>query len=823
MKLFLILFFCSFFITAVLYGSSSRENDPRKVVGIEFKHNFKNTGFLQNNVFVNVKTVKCVVNFFFGKVVLNIPVGLSATFSSFSIVMKAGDKEWTISNLKAHRKYNYTNIYGNGSLPTQADVIVRYHNIVANLSLLGNNYVGPRVIEKVITTIAPIEEKDNDSMKFIELTCDFSDFSVNSLNNTPSLSTFQGCYPSVSFVNDFPTTAVVKVISQYDAIFASNFFVNALQSIGTNNFHEALSDYITEIIVEPGRLVTMPDTNGCFFITANFNGDNDQDGLSDEEEFFYFNTNPFEPDTDFDGLNDFDEVYGKNICLELSSGDKYRNVKTIPFWFDSDGDGISDGDEYLKRFPYENNGVVNHYLTDPCAYDTDDDGLNDKVDPYPLISCFDPNDTFISSEWANYWSELALGAGISVNDILLPNADSDGDGINNLTEMKNRTCPVFTNGFRKYLFEPQSMNIPLLDSGVVTNSFSLKIFSERMITGAVFAANADWQPTLFMNGLSALWFDCPVLSENYEAITFACNNFVELSFSFVIDFSFLNKSILYHELHVVDIFGECNEYLPVNLIPPEGMLLNEAPSEPVLLLPSFNSNVFLEYHNATENDPDPVADSVDFSWSASTDPEEENVTYTFNLFRSPVSIDYSCSIFDNNLTLSTDDFHFECAYYYWNVIATDESENSRISKTGIFLVSIPGDEDSDGIDDATELRFGSDPYDESSIPLFFKTDFLKNGYAGREYYQRMISFGGKSKNCLWHVDDNYPLPSGLIITADGELRGVPEYPCTNQVMIVISDRISTTNRFYDLIIERPRNGLILKPGTGFFLERNQND
>ncbi len=127
-------------------------------MGIEFKQNFNHTGLLQNNFFCDVKTVKCILNLYFGKVALDVPVGLFATFSSFRVIMKADGREWTISCLKGHRKYNYTNIYGIGSLPSQADIYVRYHNFVAQLSLSDGNHVGPEVFDRYITTVSIISK-----------------------------------------------------------------------------------------------------------------------------------------------------------------------------------------------------------------------------------------------------------------------------------------------------------------------------------------------------------------------------------------------------------------------------------------------------------------------------------------------------------------------------------------------------------------------------------------------------------------------------------------------------------------------------------------
>ena len=104
---------------------------------------------------------------------------------------------------------------------------------------------------------------------------------------------------------------------------------------------------------------------GCAFYAnadqANFDGDaqgdqcdpdDDNDGLSDEDERLWF-TDPFDPDSDDDGLTDGAEVH---------------TYGTDPIDADTDDDGLSDGDE------------INVYGTDPLDGDSDDDGLPDGIE-----------------------------------------------------------------------------------------------------------------------------------------------------------------------------------------------------------------------------------------------------------------------------------------------------------------------------------------------------------------------------------------------------------------------------------------------------------
>ena len=104
-------------------------------------------------------------------------------------------------------------------------------------------------------------------------------------------------------------------------------------------------------------------TQESLALTREAAGDDDGDGLSNEEEKF-LNTNPNAADTDNDGINDFDEA---SRC-------------TNPLVADTDGDGLSDGDE-------ERRGLL------PCIPDTDGDGIPDGIDPDALVTPIIPTTT----------------------------------------------------------------------------------------------------------------------------------------------------------------------------------------------------------------------------------------------------------------------------------------------------------------------------------------------------------------------------------------------------------------------------------------------
>lgn len=90
--------------------------------------------------------------------------------------------------------------------------------------------------------------------------------------------------------------------------------------------------------------------------------DSDADGLSDAEEAL-LGTDPSVPDTDADGLLD-----GTEVDLQQSLG---VPGCPDPLVADSDGDTLLDGEEVALT-------------TNPCDPDTDDDGVDDGIDPLPL-------------------------------------------------------------------------------------------------------------------------------------------------------------------------------------------------------------------------------------------------------------------------------------------------------------------------------------------------------------------------------------------------------------------------------------------------------
>lgn len=196
------------------------------------------------------------------------------------------------------------------------------------------------------------------------------------------------------------------------------------------------------------------DNQDEFNYNADFeNPDTDSDGLSDGEEVNQFGTTPTVADTDDDGLVDGDEVnrYETNPSNDDTDGDKLSDGAEIdrygtdPLTQDTDGDGIDDRAE------------VNNYNTDPTKPDTDSDGLRDEeelnqygTDPTQRDS---DNDGVGDDDEVNSYDTdptrpdsdndgLDDGAEISEHGTDPLITDTDGDGFDDRAEVRQGSDPT---------------------------------------------------------------------------------------------------------------------------------------------------------------------------------------------------------------------------------------------------------------------------------------------------------------------------------------------------------------------------------------------
>ncbi|MFZ0546726.1 MAG: LamG-like jellyroll fold domain-containing protein [Candidatus Promineifilaceae bacterium] len=126
--------------------------------------------------------------------------------------------------------------------------------------------------------------------------------------------------------------------------------------------------------------------------------DSDGDGIPDEEELTYWETDPNNIDSDGDGLEDGQEAY---------------TIGTAPSLFDTDGDKISDGLE-VGGFHY----ASQDWYLDPLSYDSNKDNLPDGVECGVWLEDsdeYDPNSACPDTD------------GDGTPDIF--DDDNDGDGV----------------------------------------------------------------------------------------------------------------------------------------------------------------------------------------------------------------------------------------------------------------------------------------------------------------------------------------------------------------------------------------------------------
>ena len=205
----------------------------------------------------------------------------------------------------------------------------------------------------------------------------------------------------------------VKVVDPSGKESVTTFFVNVV----IDNNKNSVPDNIEQLLdVTSESLESFSDADNdyisdeCeqFIFNTNFvNPDTDGDGLCDGLDAsgigeLSIGTNPLNEDSDYDLLKDSIEFYGWNVTINFFEGSKVLHVSSEPLIYDTDSDGVSDYDEYQTG-------------SNPHLKDSDGDGLEDLLDPYPAN--FDNDGDFLSDK-----IELDIGTD-------LDNTDSDGDGI----------------------------------------------------------------------------------------------------------------------------------------------------------------------------------------------------------------------------------------------------------------------------------------------------------------------------------------------------------------------------------------------------------
>ncbi|MBY9010222.1 MAG: PKD domain-containing protein, partial [Candidatus Lokiarchaeota archaeon] len=205
----------------------------------------------------------------------------------------------------------------------------------------------------------------------------------------------------------------VKVVDPSGMESVATFFVNVIVDNNKNSVPdniEQLLEYTSESIESFSDADNDYISDQCeqFILNTNFvNPDTDGDGLFDGLDSsgigeLSIGTNPLNEDTDYDLLKDSTEFYGWNVSINFFDGSKTLHTSSEPLRYDTDYDGVSDYIEY-------------EIGSNPRLRDSDGDGLEDLLDPFPTN--FDNDADFLSDK-------IELDIGTELN-----NTDSDGDGI----------------------------------------------------------------------------------------------------------------------------------------------------------------------------------------------------------------------------------------------------------------------------------------------------------------------------------------------------------------------------------------------------------
>lgn len=234
--------------------------------------------------------------------------------------------------------------------------------------------------------------------------------------------------------------------------------------------------------------------------------DDDNDGILDDDENTVYFTDPFDGDSDDDGLSDYVEIF---VGSPLTAA-------TDPLLTDTDGDGIQDGTEVGLTFPnmYTNVGTFipdsdPTNTTDPLDSDTDDDGYVDGVEDANANGQVDASESDPNNPCDPVACNIDLNLIKTVNSpiaaigdtltytLVLVNEidDAPATGVQVLDRLPSETQYISHTPFAGTIFDPVSgiwnVNDVMQTIDTVTLSISVKVIGSGVISNSAEVIAAD--------------------------------------------------------------------------------------------------------------------------------------------------------------------------------------------------------------------------------------------------------------------------------------------------------------------------------------------
>ena len=473
-------------------------------------------------------------------------------------------------------------------------------------------------------------------------------------------------------------------------LFIDNLAISTNPSVDSDN--DGLPDNWEERYgLDPNDNGLDPDENGLVNVDNGPDGDPDEDGVNNEDEYAN-KTNPIDEDTDEDGLNDGAET---NTGVFVSAS----NTGTDPKNADTDGDGLTDGVE-------TNTGVFVNAAdtgTDPLLADTDGDGVSDGTE---VNKGTDPTD---EDDSPDSWLVRNAQSGSPLNSI----ADTRAlfDGLGNL--INETTTSHLTINFRENANGPfpNAEAFPLIgvENGD-TNDYAIKA------TGTIFID----EPGSYTFGFNSddgggLWIDGnPVVVADVNRGSSTSVGAVELSLgSHEVEFLYWERGGgAQVQLFVHNQLGDFSGAVPDNnqVLSDYSLLETSVASDADDdgdLLPDWWENIYANNLTSLNG-----LDSSDFDEDGLTDFDE------FEISTDPTEEDTDADGLEDGVETNTGNF-VSASDTGTDPNSADTDQDGLNDGAEVFTHDtnpLIADSDGDDFTDGAEVNAGTDPNNEDSVP-----------------------------------------------------------------------------------------------------------